>query len=112
MRVIVDNCAVDRFAAAGIDPVADLHGTELQLVYTPDLRKEYEAALASANTHSGVKNLIKKILDGGSPYGFFGFGGGPCLGFDQGIWASADQVQAIDSIPPKPRKNGLPGRRT
>ncbi len=51
--VLIDNCAVDRFAEIGVDPVVDLENTEFRVVYTPDLKQKYEMALTpSARTSS------------------------------------------------------------
>jgi hypothetical protein len=71
--VIIDNCAADKLAEIGADPIADLENTEFQLVYTPDLKREYEDALASALTSVQARKLIEGILEVGSLHGFFGF---------------------------------------
>jgi hypothetical protein len=99
--VIIDNCAADKLAEIGADPIADLENTEFQLVYTPDLKREYEDALASALTSVQARKLIEGILEVGSLHGFFGFSElgeeneSPFLGFDQGIWFNLDPESAI-----------------
>src|ERR1035438_9704203 len=84
--VIIDNCAVDRLAEFGVNPVEGLRNTEFRLMYTPDLKLEYERALSSsARTSQQARTLIEQILSAGTLIGFFGFDDGPCLGFDQGM---------------------------
>jgi hypothetical protein len=111
--VIIDNCAVDRLAELGVDPVADFQNTEFRLMYTPDLKLEYEHALTtSARTSQSARSLVTKILAAGDLVGFFGFDGGPFLGFDQGAWAGEDQCNAIASVNAKHNARGLPRKRT
>jgi hypothetical protein len=113
MTVIIDNCAVDRFAERGINPVEELRGTEFSLAYTPDLKTEYEMALTNtAATSEQAKALIRSILLAGKLFGFFGFDGAPCLGFDQGVWASQDQCDVISSVGITANARGLPRKRT
>jgi hypothetical protein len=111
--VIVDNCAVDRLAEFGVNPVADFENTEFRLMYTPDLKLEYKRALsASARTSQKARTLIEQILKTGNLIGFFGFGEGPCLGFDQGVWIGKDQLDMIASVNVQVNARGLPRKRT
>jgi hypothetical protein len=113
MIVILDTCAVDRLAESGVNPVADLESTEFRLAYTPDLKLEYERALtAAASTSRQARDLIKTILAAGTLVGFFGFDGGPCLGFDRGIWADQEQCDVIASLKVSQNNRGLPRKRT
>jgi len=108
--VIIDTCAIDWLAAAGINPVLDLRDTEFELAYSPDLRTEYENALDRIT--DAAKIIARGILDEGKLYGFFGFGGGPFLGLGQGIFAAGDQCEAVDSIEVVENERGLPRKRT
>jgi hypothetical protein len=108
--VIVDACAIDWLAAAGINPVLDLRDTEFELAYSPDLRTEYENGLDHIT--DAAKIITRDILKEGKRYGFFGFGGAPCLGLDHGIFAAGDQYEAIDSIKVVENERGLPRKRT
>ncbi len=113
--VIIDNCAVDRLAEFGVNPVLDFESTEFRLMYTPDLKREYEMALsASAQTAQHARKLIEQILKAGNLIGFFGWddGCGPCLGFDRGVWIGKDQQDVIASVNPKTNARGLPRKRT
>jgi hypothetical protein len=111
--VIIDNCAVDRLAELGVSPIKDFEDTEFCLMYTPDLKLEYEQALTtSARTSQEARTLIKQILATGNLIGFFGFGDGACLGFDLGIWAGKEQCDVIASVNAKDNARGLPRKRT
>jgi hypothetical protein len=111
--VVIDNCAVDRLAEFGVNPIKDFENTEFRLMYTPDLKLEYEQALtASARTSQSARTLVKQILATGNLIGFFGFDGGPCLGFDRGIWAGQEQCDVIASVKSKDNARGLPRKRT
>lgn len=111
--VIIDNCAVDRLAEFGVKPVEDFQNTEFRLMYTPDLKLEYEQALSSsARTSQQARTLIGQILNTGNLIGFFGFDDGPCLGFDQGTWIGQDQFDTIASVNVKSNPRGLPRKRT
>jgi hypothetical protein len=111
--VIIDNCAVDRLAEFGVNPVEDLQNTEFRLMYTPDLKLEYEQALlSSARTSQQARTLIEQILKAGTLIGLFGFDGGPCLGFDRGVWAGQDQSDVIASLNAKAKAPHRPGKRT
>jgi hypothetical protein len=111
--VIIDNCAVDRLAEFGVNPIEDFEGTEFRLMYTPDLKREYEQALsASARTSPQARKLIQQILKTGNLIGFFGFDDGPCLGFDRGVWAGPDQCDVIASVNARDNARGLPRKRT
>lgn len=111
--VIIDNCAVDRLAEFGVNPVEDFQNTEFRLMYTPDLKLEYEQALSSsAGTSQKARTLIEQILRTGTPIGFFGFDDGPCLGFDRGVWAGQDQCDVIASLNAKAKAPHRPGKRT
>jgi hypothetical protein len=111
--VIIDNCAVDRLAEFGVNPVEDLQNTEFRLMYTPDLKLEYEQALSSsARTSQQARKLIEQILKTGTLVGFFGFDDGPCLGFDRGVWAGQDQCDVIASLNAKAKAPHRPGKRT
>jgi hypothetical protein len=112
MFVIIDNCATDLLADLGANLIKDLHDTEFVLGCTPDLRTEYENGLLHPAKSEGAKQLIREILREARPYGFFGFGGGPCLGFDQGIWVGPDQYRAIESVKVTENERGLPRKRT
>jgi hypothetical protein len=111
--VIIDNCAVDRLAEFGVNPVEDFQDTEFRLMYTPDLKLEYEQALSSsAGTSQQARTLIEQILKTGTLIGFFGFDDGPCLGFDRGVWAGQDQCDVIASVHAKAKAPHRPGKRT
>lgn len=111
--VVIDNCAVDRLAELGVNPIKDFENTEFCLTYTPDLKLEYEQALtASARTSQEARALIRQILATGNLIGFFGFDGGPCLGFDLGTWAGKEQCDVIASVNAKDNARGLPRKRT
>ena len=111
--LIIDNCAVDRLAEFGVNPVEGLRNTEFRLMYTPDLKLEYEQALSSsAPTSQEARTVIDQILSSGALIGFFGFDDGPCLGFDQGIWIGQDQAATIASVNVKNNARGLPRKRT
>jgi hypothetical protein len=111
--VIIDNCAVDRLAEFGVNPIEDFENSEFRLMYTPDLKREYEQALsASARTSPQARRLIEQSLKTGNFIGFFGFDDGPCLGFDRGMWAGQDQCDVIASVNTKDNARGLPRKRT
>jgi hypothetical protein len=112
ITVIIDNCAVDRFAARGINPADHLRGTEFLLAYTPDLKTEYQAALANKSVPMLAKQIINSILATGKQTGFFGFDGGPFLGFDQGTWAGQEQMEVLEAAPTKASSRDLPRKRT
>src|ERR1700683_112678 len=112
-NVIVDNCAADRLAEPGVNPVTEFEDTEFRLTYTPDLQLEYERALtASARTSQKARTLIEQMLKAGSLIGFFGFGDGPCCGFGQGVWIGKDQSDMIASVKVENNARGLPRKRT
>jgi hypothetical protein len=113
--VIIDNCAVDCLAEFGVNPVRDFESNEFRLMYTPDLKREYEMALSpSAQTSQQARELIEQILKTGNLIGFFGWddGRGPCLGFDRGVWIGKDQQDVIASVNAKANASGLPRKRT
>jgi hypothetical protein len=112
MFVIFDNCTIDLLSDLAVNLTEDLRDTEFTFGCTPDLRTEYENGLAHPNKSEAAKRLIREILREARPYGFFGFGGGPCLGFDQGIWVGPDQERAIESVKVSVNERGLPRKRT
>jgi len=64
MDVIIDNCVIDLLAQERFDPIADLMNTEFTLVYTPDLKFEYQQAVESAQSPA-ARTLAKRILHKG-----------------------------------------------
>ena len=110
--VAIDNCVIDLLAEAGANPAHDLRGTEFTLIYTPDLKCEYENALEHTSTSDAGKRVIREILDEGTLYGFFGLDGGPCLGLDRGVLIGRDQYKAIESVKVNENRKGLPRKRT
>jgi len=112
MDVMIDNCVVDRFASAGLNPVVALRGTEFVLRYTPDLEREYRQKLHHPSASPEARALAEAILKWGIRVGFFGFEE-PYLGFDQGVFAEEDQAQVIGSIKTKQNPKGpIPRNRT
>jgi hypothetical protein len=110
--VLIDNCAVEKFAEFSADPVTDLKNTEFRLGFTPDLRTEYQNALDHGSTSHEAKALIKRILLEGTLYGIFGWGGAEYAGWDEGGWAEEDQRKTLASKEIKQNKKGLPRIRT
>jgi hypothetical protein len=110
--VMIDSCAVDRFAKSLFDPVMGLRDTEFKLGFTPDLKQEYENALREhvATCHE-ARDLIRRILSEGTVRGFFGFGGPPYSGWNEGDWIESDQVQLVSRRLNEASKN-RPGKRT
>jgi hypothetical protein len=110
--LMVDNCATDEFAKSSFDLATALQETEFQLAYTPDLETEYVNALhPSAPTPAATRALIVKILAVGIKRAFFGFDGGAFLGWGEGLWAAADQIELVSSQPSQQRP-GRPRKRT
>jgi hypothetical protein len=95
VTLYIDSCAVNRFAEIDLDPIDDLEGTEFEFAYTPDLKAEYEQAIARPDLCPKVRRLLTKLLGAGR---FFGFDGPPFSGLDEGVWASRQQITVIDSI--------------
>jgi hypothetical protein len=93
MILLIDNNAVDLLAKSNIDPVAELHGTELILGCTRDLVREYLTIPVAA-----AAELAKAIAADSAPVGFFGFDGHGCLGVDQGSFASEDQTALMGKL--------------
>jgi len=109
---MIDSCAVDRFAKSPFDPVMELRNTEFKLVFTLDLKQEYENALQEhVPTCHEARQLIRRILSEGTVRGFFGFGGRPYSGWNEGDWIEPDQVQLVSKRLNEASQN-RPGKRT
>ena len=118
MQVFFDSCVVDHLADHQIDPIRDLAGTDFQIAYTPDLKQEYETALAHPGPSDQTKELLRRLrqqeaMQPRTLTSFFELDEGPGLGLDQGEWASPTQIQTIDSVPTGDnRPPGIPSKRT
>ena len=61
-RVLIDGCAVNRFATINVDPSRELAGTPFQLTMTATLETEYRQALAHRFVEPHVKALLRNLL--------------------------------------------------
>lgn len=111
--LFIDNCAVNRFAEIGLDPVTALQGTGFEIAITPDLATEYQQGKANPKTPPKTKEALEQLLNVAKPSGFFGFDGPPYAGFDEGVWASPKQIDIIDKVATNtPTRNEIPNKRT
>jgi hypothetical protein len=112
--VFFDNNVTDRFAEYRLNPVRAIEGTEFIAAYTPDLRVEYEAALRNQATADRplLREILGDLLAKSLCLGVFGFDGQPFGGFDQGLWASKEQADLIESVPSADYSNDRPRKRT
>jgi hypothetical protein len=111
--VFIDSCAVNCFARINLDPTKELHGTEFQVAFTPDLEAEYRQALAHPRVEPHIKQLLGALLERGVPREYFGLDGPPFSGLDEGRFISPSELQSLDSIVIRSRSNKqIPKNRT
>jgi hypothetical protein len=63
--VVIDSCAVNRFALLNIDPTKNLEGSPFYVAYTPGLRAEYRKALAHRFVEPHIRTLLAALLEKG-----------------------------------------------
>ena len=66
-HVVIDGCAVNRFALVNVDPTRALADTEFAIAITPALEAEYRRALDHLFVPSYVKRLLRVLLERATP---------------------------------------------
>lgn len=115
MNLYFDNNVLPDLIRAGVNPVQAVVGSEFVLSVTPDLAEEYRQAIENERVPLAEKELCRALLVAATARGIFGFAeaGGAYSGFGQGMLATKEMVETIQSTNIQPRAGkAIPKNRT